>query len=88
MTELNTSPETDTDGPGVSWPAAPNSSGNAESSGHSAGAVEDASVAAVLNSLADIPSLPVGGHADAYAALHDALLDALNDDDPSAVGDA
>jgi hypothetical protein len=86
MTELNNFPETDSDPAGVSWPATP--AGNGGSAGHRMAAVEDASVAAVLDRLADIPGLPVGGHADAYSALHDALLDALNDDDPSAAGDA
>ena len=84
MTELNNFPETDAEGAGVSWPAA----GAGEQSGLSTGVPEDASVAAVLDRLAGIPGLPVGGHADAYSALHDALLDALNEDDPSAVGDA
>jgi hypothetical protein len=86
MTELNNFPETDSDRAGVSWPAAPD--GNGESAGHGMGAVEDPTVAAVLDRLADIPALPVGMHAEAYSALHDALLDALNEDDPSAVGDA
>jgi hypothetical protein len=86
MTELNNFPETDSGPAGVSWPATP--AGNGGSAGHRMAAVEDVSVAAVLDRLADIPGLPVGGHADAYSALHDALLDALNDDDPSAAGDA
>ena len=86
MTELNNFPETDAGPAGVSWPAAPAEAG--ESAGLSTGVLEDASVAAVLDRLAGIPALPVGGHADAYSALHDALLDALNEDDPSAVGDA
>ena len=86
MTELNNFPETDAERAGLSWPAAP--AGAGEQSGLSTGALEDASVAAVLDRLAGIPGLPVGGHADAYSALHEALLDALNEDDPSAVGDA
>jgi hypothetical protein len=86
MTELNNFPGTDSERAGVSWPAA--SAGAGESAGLSTGALEDAPVAAVLDRLAGIPGLPVGGHADAYSALHDALLDALNEDDPSAVGDA
>ena len=78
MTELNTFPETGSDRPGTGWPAA-----------RAAGsAVADASVAAVLERLADIPGLPVAGHAEAYSALHDALLHALNEEDPSAAGDA
>lgn len=85
MTELNNFPETDSDRAGVSWPAAP--AGDGEPASHNTGAVQDATVAAVLGRLADIPELPVGGHAEAYSALHDALLDALNEDDPSAAGD-
>lgn len=50
--------------------------------------VGDASVDALLGSLADIQGLPVDGHAEAYSALHDALLDALNEDNPAAAGDA
>lgn len=60
---------------------------NFPEAGRSVSPVGDASVDAALNRLADIEGLPVAGHAEAYTALHDALLDALNDDEPSA-GDA
>ncbi|KIS27656.1 hypothetical protein TV39_07775 [Arthrobacter sp. SPG23] len=61
---------------------------NLSEAGRSVSRVGDASVDAALNRLTDIQGLPVDGHAEAYSALHDALLDALNDDDPSAEGDA
>lgn len=60
---------------------------NFPEAGRSMRPVGDTSVDAALDRLAAIEGLPVAGHADAYAALHDALLDALNDDDPSAAGD-
>jgi hypothetical protein len=91
MTELNNFPETDTDPAGVSWPAVPAGSVNrAGNIGGSPGASQagDASVAAVLERLAGVPELSVSGHAEAYAGLHDALLDALNEANPSAAGDA
>lgn len=49
--------------------------------------VGDSAVEAVLDRLADIQGLPVAAHAEAYSALHDDLLDALNDDQ-TAEGDA
>lgn len=61
---------------------------NIPDAGSSVSPVGDSAVDEVLDRLADIQGLPVAGHAEAYSALHDALLDALNDDDPSAEGDA
>ena len=91
MTELNNYPETDTHPAGVSWPAVPagavNGAGNI-AGGPGGNQVDDASVAAVLDRLAGIPGLPVAGPAEAYASLHDALLDALNDANLPAAGDA
>jgi len=100
MTELNNFPETDSDLAGVSWPAAPAGAVNGTVNGAVNGTINgapgglggspsgDASVDAVLGQLADIPELPVSGHAEAYSGLHDALLDALNEANPSAAGDA
>ena len=92
MTEQNKYPETDPDLAEVRWPAAPSGAVNGPVNGTTDGLggspSGDASVHALLGRLADIPGLPVSGHAEAYAGLHDALLDALNEANPSAVGDA
>lgn len=88
MTELNNFPETDSDLAGVSWPAAPVGAVNGTTDGLGGSPGADASVDAVLGRLADIPELPVSGHAEAYSGLHDALLDALNEANPSTAGDA
>jgi hypothetical protein len=88
MTELNNFPETDSDLAAVSWPAAPAGAVNGTPGGLGGSPSGDASVNAVLGRLADITELPVSGHAEAYAGLHDALLDALNEANPSAAGDA
>lgn len=61
---------------------------NIPDAGSGVSPVGDSAVDAVLDRLAGIPGLAVAAHAEAYSALHDALLDALNDDDPSAEGDA
>jgi hypothetical protein len=88
MTELNTYPETEPDRAGVSWPAAPAFTGNADPNPESDAVNPDGSVAMLLHRLAEVPGLPVSLHAAAYDDLHDALLEALNEDDPSSQGDA
>ena len=40
----------------------------------------DPAVDALLEPLDTLPHLPVADHGDVYAALHDALVDALNED--------
>jgi hypothetical protein len=86
MTELNTYAETESDRAAVSWPAAPAPTGNADPNAES-DAVKP-SVAMLLDRLSEVPGLPVSLHADAYSDLHDALLEALNDDGPSVQGEA
>ncbi|MDV8148630.1 hypothetical protein [Arthrobacter sp. B10-11] len=61
---------------------------NLPEAGDGGSPVGDASVDAVLARLDNLQALPVEQHAEAYSALHDALLDALNEDNPSAAGDA
>ncbi|WLQ05493.1 hypothetical protein [Arthrobacter oryzae] len=61
---------------------------NLPEAGNGEGPVGDASVDAVLARLDNLQALSVEQHAEAYATLHDALLDALNEDNPSAAGDA
>jgi hypothetical protein len=86
MTELNNFPQTDANPAGLNWPQAAAGTGTPGSLGADHGG--DATVNAVLGRLADIPGLPVSGHAEAYSALHDALLNALNEAGPSPEGDA
>lgn len=71
MTEL-TGPEPAAAQPFPAWPEA-------------AGAgITDPAVARALARLADLPQAPVAEHEAAYAALHDELLEALNDEHPDA----
>ncbi|MFE4836203.1 hypothetical protein ACFRAU_16175 [Arthrobacter sp. NPDC056691] len=42
--------------------------------------VADPAVLAVLDRVREIPGLPVSEHPAAYAAMHDALLEALNEE--------
>ena len=59
--------------PGVDWPAqqAP---------------VQDPAVSAVLERLAAVQLTPASGHGEVYAGMHDALLEALNEDVASHAG--
>jgi hypothetical protein len=80
MTEPNEAPETavpQAPAPeaAVAWPALP--SELPRSTGEEA---HDAAVDALLERLGALPSTPVSGHGEAYAALHDDLLEALNED--------
>lgn len=76
MTEQNHMTETDTDGgqPQVTWPVPTAESG--EPDGHVPST--DPEVAALLDTLSELPGLPVALHAEVYAGLHDELLAALN----------
>ncbi len=65
MTEL-TGPEESSAQPSRDWP------------GLDAGAIADAVVAQALTVLETLPATPVEEHEEAYARLHDELLDALN----------
>ena len=40
----------------------------------------DPAVSAVLDRLAAVRQMPVSGHGEVYAGMHDALLEALNED--------
>lgn len=88
MTELNTYPETESDRAEVRWPVAPVRAGNANPAGNADVVGGDSVVATLLDRLASVPGLPASEHAAAYSDLHDALLAALNEDDPSAAGEA
>ncbi|MEN8584324.1 hypothetical protein ABFP37_16630 [Burkholderia sp. RS01] len=81
MTELN---QNDLSGaaPDVAWPELP-LSGAEDSSAVSDGAVQE-----VLRRVRDVPGLQVSEHPDAYTDMHDALLEALNQDTSSVPGAA
>lgn len=83
MTELNQNALAEA-APDVAWPELPFSadeSGTTVSDSAPSGrAASDTTVQAVLGRVRDIPGLPVSEHHAAYADMHDALLEALNDD--------
>ncbi len=73
----------------VAWPDLPAQQLPAEPPGHAAqgrqaqghqAQGQDPAVSAVLDRLAAVPQTPVSGHGEVYAGMHDALLEALNED--------
>ena len=82
MTELNQNdlPEA---APEVAWPELPLSGAEDSAATGSGNAASGDAVQAVLRRVRDLPGLPVSEHHAAYADMHDALLEALNED-PSA----
>jgi hypothetical protein len=68
----------------VAWPELPSQQLPAELSRHAApehaAAVLDPAVNAVLDRLAAVRQMAVSAHGEVYAGLHDALLEALNED--------
>jgi hypothetical protein len=62
---------------GVDWPAL-----QAQGQAHG----QDPAVSAVLDRLAAVRLTPVSGHGEVYAGMHDALLEALNEDVASHAG--
>lgn len=102
MTELNQNalPEA---APDVAWPELPlaeaedseaalpdsDRSGRAASGSAASGSpASDSAVQAVLRRVRDVPGLPVSEHPAAYTDMHDALLEALNEDTSSGSGAA
>jgi hypothetical protein len=80
MTEPNEAPETavpqaSAREAAVPWPAL-----RSELPRATGPEAQDAAVGALLERLGALPSTPVSGHGEAYAALHDDLLEALNED--------
>ena len=57
----------------VTWPELAVSGG-----GHPE--ITDPAVLAILDQVRGVPGLPVSEHPDAYAGMHDALLEALNEE--------
>ncbi|WP_131681858.1 hypothetical protein [Pseudarthrobacter sp. YALA5] len=74
MTELNHKNQPEAAQPAPEWPEA------------SAEGIDDPSVAAIVTALDGVQSLPVAEHETVYGELHDALLQALNEDAPLAEG--
>ena len=73
----------------VSWPELPSPQLSKEPSGHAAqeqqaqeqrAHIQDPAVSAVLDRLAALRQTPVSEHGEVYAGMHDALLEALNED--------
>jgi hypothetical protein len=68
----------------VAWPELPSQQLPVDLSGHTApaqqAAVLDPAVNAVLDRLGAVRQTPVAGHGEIYAGMHDALLEALNED--------
>lgn len=73
----------------VAWPDLPSQQLSAEPSVHAAqeqpaqgqqARVQDPAVSAVLDRLAAVRQTPVSEHGEVYAGMHDALLEALNED--------
>lgn len=86
MTEPNQAPEAEAQEPeapepeaAVAWPALPSEQSGDSQDGTQDG-TQDAAVDALLERLGALPSTPVSGHGEAYAALHDDLAEALNED--------
>ncbi|PTT70357.1 hypothetical protein [Arthrobacter sp. HMWF013] len=74
MTELNQKNEPEAAQPTPDWPAA------------TADGIDDPSVAAIVTALDGVQALPVAEHETVYSELHDALLQALNEDAPLGEG--
>jgi hypothetical protein len=87
-------PELNNDAPGAGaadlfWPElaepgnGPDSNGpdsnGSDSNGQDSG-VADPAVLTILDQVREIPGLPVSEHPAAYAGMHDALLEALNEE--------
>lgn len=79
MTELNDAHHNEAAQPTPQWPE------TAEAAGP---ALSDPSVAAIVAGLDGVPGLPVNEHEAVYGELHDALLEALNEDTASGEGEA
>ncbi|XAS68919.1 hypothetical protein V3C33_06505 [Micrococcaceae bacterium Sec5.7] len=72
--------------PVVEWPESPGTNA-AEADGRGVW-INDPGVAALLGRLDGLPGLPVADHNAVYTEVHDALLEALNEDTGSRTGEA
>ncbi len=76
MTELNAGHAVEA-APPMAWPELP--ADGFDGTG-SVGNGEDGKVQAILEGVLEVPGLPVSEHPAAYTEIHDALLEALNQD--------
>ena len=76
MTELNDEHTGEPAQPTPNWPGA------------TAPKVSDPEIAAIVKALDGVADRPVADHEAVYAELHDALLQALNEDAPNGEGEA
>ena len=60
---------------GVAWPDLPSRGAQGQQAQG-----QDPAVSAVLDRLSALQQTPVSGHGEVYAGMHDALLEALNED--------
>ncbi|MDQ0617860.1 hypothetical protein [Arthrobacter globiformis] len=78
MPELNNDPSdggvTDTAVPETAWPELTLPGSRADAG------IADPAVLAILDRVRQVPGLPVSEHPAAYADMHDALLEALNEE--------
>jgi hypothetical protein len=74
MTELNDEHHGEPAQRTLNWPAAGTQS------------ISDPQIASIVEALDGVASKPVAEHEAVYAELHDALLQALNDDAPNGEG--
>jgi hypothetical protein len=79
----------------VAWPALPSQLRAGAQQGHEPqdheargvrAPIQDPAVSAVLDRLAALAQAPVSEHGELYAGMHDALLEALNEDVASPAG--
>jgi hypothetical protein len=76
MTELNDERNGEPAQPTPNWPA------------NEVSTVSDPEIAAIVGALDGVADRPVAEHEAVYAELHDALLQALNEDAPNSEGKA
>jgi hypothetical protein len=75
MTEPNSDARQEA-APQIAWPDLPLEADEAP----------DRAIQAILETVRQVPELPVSGHPAAYAEMHDSLLAALNEDTSAGTG--
>ena len=75
MTEPNSDARQEA-APQIAWPDLPLGADEAP----------DRAIQAILETVRQVPELPVSGHPAAYAEMHDSLLAALNEDTSAGTG--
>jgi hypothetical protein len=80
MSELKEGPETVPGSSEVTWPDAAAVARAGEEGTELSAGLADSAVAAAVRHLGRLPGLPVARHGALYEEMHDALLEALNED--------